>query len=103
MQHAIVELNRDWTESEIAIHVGLCTGPVAAGTIGTDSYLQYATIGDTTNVASRICGQAEAGEIVLAESTRACLPKDAWQLEALAPVTVKGKDEPLQLYRLLYD
>lgn len=83
----------------IAIHVGLCSGPVAAGYIGTAQYVQYAVIGDTTNVASRICGVAAAGEVLIAEATRSLLTRGV-VLEALPPVAVKGKGEPLQLYRV---
>ena len=84
----------------IAIHVGLCSGPVAAGYIGTDQYVQYAVIGDTTNVASRICGAAAAGEVLIAEATRSLLSRGGVVLEALPPVTVKGKEEPLLLHRV---
>ncbi len=77
-------------------------GPVAAGSIGTDDYLQYATIGDTTNLASRVWAAAEPGEILIAESTRRGLSQDVWTLEALPPVKVKGKDEPVQLHRVVW-
>ena len=73
---------------------------VAAGNIGSAEYLQYATIGDATNVASRICDVAKAGEIVCDERTKALLPPNDWALEALAPVQVKGKTEPLVCYRV---
>ena len=101
MQRAIAELNRGWdADRSIQVHVGLSTGAVAAGNIGTDAYLQYATIGDTTNLASRICDVAGPGEILLAESTQQCLSSPDWKLEPLDPVAVKGKDEALQLYRV---
>ncbi|MFM8803092.1 MAG: adenylate/guanylate cyclase domain-containing protein, partial [Planctomycetia bacterium] len=84
----------------IAIHIGLCSGPVAAGYIGTESYVQYAAIGDTTNVASRICSVAGAGEILVAESTRLLLTRPGIVLEPVPPVAVKGKAEPLVLHRV---
>jgi len=84
----------------IAIHVGLCSGPAAAGYIGTERYVQYAVIGDTTNVASRICSAAGAGEILIADSTRALLTRPGILLEPLPPVAVKGKAEPLVLHRV---
>ena len=103
MQRAVAGFNADWTaagNAPIAIHIGLNTGPAAAGNIGSERMLQYAAIGDTTNVASRICGVAAAGEILIAERTAAALPEGRFALEAMAPVRVKGKDEPLRLYRL---
>src|SRR5262249_21295378 len=42
----------------VRIHIGLNSGRVAAGNIGSDHYLQYATVGDTTNIASRVCDAA---------------------------------------------
>ncbi len=103
MQRALEVLNARWRSQgapELSIHVGLNTGRVAAGNIGSEQYLQYATIGDATNVASRVCGLAEAGEIVLHQHTVEKLRERPWPLHALPPAPVKGKNEPLQVYRL---
>ena len=106
MQRAVAPLNRRLIAAghdPIAIHIGLCSGPVAAGYIGTESYVQYAAIGDTTNVASRICSVAGAGEILIAESTRALLTRRGVVLEPVPPVSVKGKAEPLVLHRVCHE
>jgi adenylate cyclase len=103
MQHALTGLNAKWKSQgrqELKIHVGLNTGRVAAGNIGSEHYLQYATIGDTTNVASRICSAANDGEICMAETTHQRLRERSWPLTKLPPVQVKGKVEPLTLYRV---
>jgi adenylate cyclase len=105
MQQAVQKLNQRWRidhDLEIAIHIGLNTGTVAAGNIGSRQLIQYAVIGDTTNVSSRICSAAQAHEILLSESTVRKLPSALWPLEALPPTVVKGKAEPLQLYRVLW-
>ena len=106
MQKAVDELNRRWNETAgpaVKIHIGLHTGRVAAGHIGTDEYLQYATIGDTTNVASRICAVAAPGEIVLSTTTREKVEGFGVSLEELPPIHVKGKVEPLVLHRLTWE
>jgi adenylate cyclase len=114
MQQAVCRLNERWVQQrnlQIQIHIGLNTGKVAAGNIGSEKLLQYATIGDTTNVTSRICSAAKSGEILISQST---LDKLGVQysypignrtvpIEKIAPVSVKGKDQPLQLYRLLWN
>jgi len=103
MQRGMAALNERLVAAghrAISIHIGLCSGPVAAGYIGTDQYVQYAVIGDTTNVASRICGAAAAGEVLIAEATRSLLTRGGIVLEALPPVSVKGKEEPLLLHRI---
>ncbi len=103
MQRALEGLNARWRTQgrpEIQIHVGVNTGRVAAGNIGSEQYLQYATIGDATNVASRICTAAEAGEVCIAEATLQRCQQPTWPLTKLPPVHVKGKQEALSLYRV---
>jgi adenylate cyclase len=101
MQRALVAWNSQRASTQrLAVHMGLNTGRVAVGNIGSDRYLQYAAIGDTTNVTSRICNVAQEGEIVISQSTLDRLNTHRWPLEPLPPVKVKGKEEPLQLYRV---
>ena len=104
MQWAIRELNEEWAKQgrdlQIHIHIGLNTGMVAAGNIGSENLIQYTNIGDTMNVASRICTVAQAGDIFISESTRTHVSQFNLPLEKLELIKVKGKEEPLQLYRV---
>lgn len=105
MQWAVSRLNQQWIRENrrpIQIHIGLNTGTVAAGNIGSKNMIQYATIGDTTNVSSRICDVAKAGEILIAESTFDKLSDPSIPVEKISPVWVKGKASPLHLYRVLW-
>jgi adenylate cyclase len=86
----------------LQVHIGINTGPVAAGNIGSSTYLQYATIGDTTNVTSRICSAAGADEILIADATLQRMPGCPFPVEPLPPVVVKGKAEPLRLHRVVW-
>jgi adenylate cyclase len=106
MQRAVTRLNAQWRQRrgiEIQIHIGLNTGKVAAGNIGSQNLIQYATIGDTTNVTSRICSAAKEGEILISQTTLAQLNDPSIPIEKMPPVMVKGKDQPLQLYRVLWN
>jgi adenylate cyclase len=100
MQRAVRELAGKPGQPEIKVHIGLATGPVAAGNIGSKDYIQYATIGDTTNLASRICSIAQPGDIVIDERTRAKLPKEIG-VAPLGPTAIRGKAEPVQLFRVM--
>lgn len=108
MQRAMHELNERWLAGDgdgparepLDIHIGINSGIVAAGNIGSADYLQYATIGDATNVAARICGVANDGEIVVDEATRRRMGDHTFDLEPLPLTEVKGKSEPLLLYRV---
>lgn len=102
MQHALTEINRRLDGlPELAVHIGLNTGLVAAGNVGSDRYIQYATLGDATNVASRICDLAGAGEIFLAESTRERLGDGSpWSCRPLEPVRLRGREAPVRMFAL---
>jgi class 3 adenylate cyclase len=107
MQAAVDEFNAARAprgEAPISVHIGIASGLAAAGYIGTDStmqsYIQYAVIGDTTNVASRICSAAGPGEILIGEETRARISPGVFRLETLAPIAAKGKDRPVPVHRV---
>ncbi|WP_375767599.1 GAF domain-containing protein [Archangium gephyra] len=89
MQQALARLNARWRAkgwTEIRIHVGINTGRAAAGNIGSEQYLQYATIGDAANLASRVCAAARPGEILLTEATLARWRERSWPVTPLPPL-----------------
>jgi adenylate cyclase len=103
LQRTLSKLNERWLaegRSALRIHIGLSSGKVAAGNIGWESYLQYATIGEPTNIASRVCNFAGPGEIVISSTTKELLRNHHGQLTALGNVALKGKKQPVPLYRL---
>jgi adenylate cyclase len=80
--------------------VGIATGPAVVGNIGATDRLDYTVIGDTVNTASRLCGVAGPGQIVVTEECAAAL-KDGFRLEDLPPLAVKGKTLPLRVFQVL--
>lgn len=101
MQEAVVRM-RERLPRPIDVHIGLHSGVVALANIGSAEYVQVATIGDATNTAARVCGVAEPGEIVITRETADRLTRADWPLVALPPARVKGKAEPLALYRVAW-
>lgn len=101
MQRAVRAVNAERGGGQaIAIHIGINSGMVAAGNIGSKDFIQYATIGAATNMASRICALASEGQIVLGGSRINLVREAGIQLTALEPVTVKGSDGKLEIYRV---
>jgi adenylate cyclase len=84
----------------IRIGVGINTGNVITGSIGSTRALQYTAIGDAMNVASRLVNVAGSGEIIISEHTYKAVASRI-EATALQPVRVKGKAEELKVYRVV--
>ena len=85
--------------SPLAIGMGIHTGPLVAGYVGSSKALSYTVIGDTANVSARLCGIALAGQIIVSESTLARLGQ-RFEVEELPPAQLKGKEKPLRIYNV---
>ncbi len=86
-------------EAPFELGIGINTGMVLAGSLGSQRRTEYTCIGDTVNVASRLCALAAPWEILVGEGTARAL-EHVGPMEALAPVRVKGKAQPVPLFRV---
>jgi len=83
---------------EIGIHVGICSGPVVAGVIGTRKFI-YDLWGDTVNMASRVTGEAKEGAILVDDLTYR-RSRNLFQFDAAMNLNIKGKGQ-IEVHRLL--
>ena len=86
--------------SDFKIRIGLNSGPVVVGSIGDDLRMDYTAQGDTANLASRMESSAQPGSI-LASNHIYRQAKEFFKFEPVGQLHVKGKEEPVEAYRLI--
>ena len=89
----------DFGTEEMQVHIGINTGPVVAGTVGSSRRMEYTALGDTVNIAARLEGVAKAGQIAIGPST-AALVREHVPLRELGEIALKGRDEPVRVFEI---
>ncbi|NNF98018.1 MAG: adenylate/guanylate cyclase domain-containing protein [Desulfobacteraceae bacterium] len=84
----------------ISVGIGINTGNLMAGYIGSTRTMSYSVIGDTVNTASRICAAARAGQIIISEQTYRVLHGEFTTRE-MSDMVVKGKFNPVHVHEVI--
>ena len=103
MQKKIVEFNASRIaagKSPLKAGIGVHTGTVVVGNMGSSKALSYTAIGDGVNLASRLCSLAGAEEVIISAECAAKAGKDKFLLEPLPPAKVKNREQPVEIYRV---
>jgi class 3 adenylate cyclase/HPt (histidine-containing phosphotransfer) domain-containing protein len=106
MQKAFCKVQQAWKgiyQGPVGLGIGLNKGEMIVGNVGSADYMNYTVIGDTVNVASRLTGLADAGEIILSHNLFSSMKQalvERLNIQEIEPVMLKGKSQPQQVYRI---
>jgi adenylate cyclase len=98
------QLNREWAEQgkpQLDIGIGINTGEMIAGNVGSDTIMSYTVIGDAVNLGARLesLNKDYGTRIIISEATRARL-KGRYDIHPLGDVVVKGKSKPVAIFEV---
>jgi class 3 adenylate cyclase/tetratricopeptide (TPR) repeat protein len=91
---------KDRSGLELNVRVGINTGPVVVGQVGSGSAVEYTAMGDAVNVAARMEQTADPGTVRITEETRR-LVAGRFEVDPRGAIEVKGKAEPVTAYRVV--
>lgn len=102
MQRRLLGINRELRDegfSEIGVGMGLHTGEVVVGYIGSERRSEYTAIGDTVNTSSRLESNAQGGEILISDAT-AKAARSRYRLKPREAIMVKNRQQPVMLWEV---
>jgi adenylate cyclase len=102
MQRRMLAINRELRDEgfpEIGVGMGLHTGEVVVGYIGSDRRSEYTAIGDTVNTSSRLESNARGGEILISDAT-ARAAHSRYKLQPREAIMVKNRQQPVNLWEV---
>jgi adenylate cyclase len=102
MRERIVGLTESWRRRgfDLDFGIGIAQGYATIGAIGFEGRLDYGAIGTVTNMASRLCGEAKPGQILLSQRVASGVEGIA-QCEAVGELPLKGFQRPVKAYSLM--
>lgn len=102
MQRRLLGINRELRDEgfpEIGVGMGLHTGEVVVGYIGSERRSEYTAIGDTVNTSSRLESNARGGEILISDAT-AKAAHSRYKLQPREAIMVKNRQQPVNLWEV---
>jgi adenylate cyclase len=87
----------DWT----GVGIGINTGQIYLGSLGSETFKDYTIIGNTVNIAARLCGLATKYQILFTEATLKLIDKTEFIYRSVQRVSLKGISSPIEVFELI--
>ncbi len=104
IQSELAKMNqrrKTWKDNVLEVGIGITAGDAVLGSIGSQDRMDYTAIGDTVNLASRICGAAAPGQILVTEEVVEKLDR-SYKPQSEGKLPIKGKQNQVAVYKIPY-
>jgi class 3 adenylate cyclase len=103
MRECVGELSENWQKRghQLDFGVGIAQGYATLGKIGFEERFDYAAIGSVTNLASRLCDEARAGQILISQPVQAVV-EELVEVKPIGELILKGLHRPVTAYNILH-
>jgi len=85
---------------DFQMRIGLNTGTVVVGSLGSDLHMEYLAIGDAVNLAARLQSAAQPGRVLISESTARHV-RATFELQDMGEISLKGKAKPVAVFEVI--
>lgn len=97
----IAELNSSGMDWDIAVGIGINSGDMIMGAMGSEERMDYTVLGDNVNLGARLCSAAGKNQTIISEGSYSFIQdKSRYVINELEPIKVKGKSKPLTIYEV---
>lgn len=102
IQRELMKMNhrrKSWKDNVLEVGIGVSAGDAVLGSIGSQDRMDYTAIGDTVNLASRVCGIAAPGEIIVTEEVANKLD-GKYEVRSEGKIPIKGKQHEVPVFKI---
>ncbi|AOX02997.1 guanylate cyclase [Moorena producens PAL-8-15-08-1] len=100
MQHQLKTMPTPWIRENFLTGIGISSGEVVVGNIGSPQHMDYTAIGDEVNIAARLQAMANGGQILVSGSVYEAT-KHQYTYRELGQVSIKGKRQTVDVFELI--
>ena len=101
MQKRLKLIPVPWIRDNFNTGIGISSGDVVVGNVGSPQHMDYTAIGDEVNIASRLQSLAQGGQILVSRSIYD-LNQDKFEFRTVGSLNIKGKHKPVEVFEVIY-
>lgn len=97
----IIKTLRQHQEMKGGVGIGINTGKVYMGILGTESMRDYTVVGNAVNIAARLCGAASRFQVLFTENTKQFVEGEEFEFRSIGKILLKGLSSPTETFELI--